>query len=161
MVALVRHPSNLLYVQAWTDFETDILLHKLGYILPPIPPAGFLAMLDNDVMSEPSSPGSMYEMLSSLSVPFAMQREFTSLEALETRHDNFDGNGDGNVATTNSGNNCEARHLPSALAPYCIADPRTSTTTEHVSGTEHQGLHTPGIDNEDDGAGDSDDTCKW
>jgi hypothetical protein len=103
----------------------------------------------------------MYEMSSSLSVSFAMQREFTSLEVLETRCDDFDGDGDRNVAATNTGNNCEARHLPSALAPYCVADPRTSTTTEHVSGTEHQGLRMPGINNEDDSAGDSDDTCKW
>ena len=130
-----------------------------GYIPPPIPPAGLLAMLDDDVMSEPSSPGSTYEMPSSPTVPFAMQREFTSLEALETRRDDYDGDGDGNVAVTNTGNNREARHLPSALAPYCVADPRTSTTTEHVSGTKYQGLRAPGIDNEDGGADDSDDAC--
>ncbi|KAI0280903.1 hypothetical protein BGY98DRAFT_281688 [Russula aff. rugulosa BPL654] len=101
----------------------------------------------------------MYEMPSSPSVPFAMQQEFTSLEALETRRDDYDGNGDGNVAATTTGNNREVCHLPSALAPYCVADPRMSTTTEHVSGTEHQGLRAPGINNKDDGGGDSDDAC--
>jgi hypothetical protein len=131
-----------------------------GYIPPPIPPPGLLAILDDDVMSEPSSPGSTYEMPSSPSVPFSMQREFTSLEALETRGDDYDGDGDENVAVTTTGSNREARHLPSALAPYCVADPRTSTMTEHVSGTEYQGLHAPGIDNKDNGDGDRDgDAC--
>lgn len=132
-----------------------------GYIPPPIPPPGLLAMLDDDVMSEPSSPGSTYEMPSSPSVPLAMQREYTSLEALETRSDDYDGDGDGNVAVTTTGSNREARHLPSALAPYCVADPRTSTMTEHVSGTEYQWLCAPGIDDKDDGGGDrdGDDAC--
>jgi hypothetical protein len=127
-----------------------------GYIPPPIPPPGLLAMLDDDVMSEPSSPGSTYEMPSSPSVPLAVQREFTSLEALETRSDDYDSDGGGNVADTTTGSNREARHLTSALAPYCVADPRTSTMTEHVSGTEYQGPRAPGIDNKDDGAGDRD-----
>jgi hypothetical protein len=97
-------------------------------------------------------------MPSSPSIPLAVQREFTSLEALETRSDDYDGDGDGdgNVADTTMGSNREARHLPSALAPYCVADPRTPTMTEHVSGTEYQGLRAPGIDNKDDGAGDRD-----
>jgi hypothetical protein len=131
-----------------------------GYIPPPIPPPGLLAMLDDDAMSEPSSPGSTYEMPSSPSVPFAIQREFTSLEALETRGDDYDGDGDESVAITTTNSNREARHLPSALAPYCVADPRTSTMTEHVSGTEYQRLRAPGIDNKDDGTGDWDgDAC--
>jgi hypothetical protein len=127
-----------------------------GYIPPPIPPPGLLAMLDDDVMSEPSSPGSTYEMPSSPSVPLAMQREFTSLEALETRSDDYDSDDDGNMAVTSTGSNREARHLPSDLAPYCVADPRTSTMTEHVSGTGHQGLCAPGIDNKDGSGGDGD-----
>ena len=131
-----------------------------GYIPPPIPPPGLLAMLDDDVMSEPSSPGSTYEMPSSPSVSFAMQREFTSLEALETRGDDYDGDDDENVAVTTRGSNREARRLPSALAPYCVADPGTSTMTEHVSGTEHKGLRAPRIDNKDDSACNRDrDTC--
>jgi hypothetical protein len=127
-----------------------------GYIPPPIPPPGLLAMLDDDVMSEPSSPGSTYEMPSSPSVPLAMQREFTSLEALETRSDDYDSDGDGNVTVTTTGSNREARHLPSALAPYCVADPRTSTITGYVSGAEYQGFRAPGIDNKDDGGSDRD-----
>jgi hypothetical protein len=65
------------------------------------------------------------------------------------------------VAVTTTGSNREARHLPSALAPYCVADPRTSTMTGHISGTEYQGLRAPGIDNKGDGDedGDGDDTC--
>ena len=137
-----------------------------GYI-PPLPPPGLLAILDDDMMSEPSSPGSTYEMPSSPSVPLAMQREFTSLEALETRRDDYDGDGDGdgNVAITSISSNREARHLPSTLAPYCVADPRTSTMTERVSGTEYQGHRAPGIDNKDEDAGyrdgDGDDVCGW
>jgi hypothetical protein len=132
-----------------------------GYVPPPIPPPGLLAVLDDDVMSEPSSPGSTYEMPSSPSVPLAMQREFTSLEALETRRDDYDGDGDGNMTVTTTGSNREARHLPSALAPYCVADPRVSTMTEHVSGTEYQGLRAAGIDSKGDntGDGDEDDSC--
>jgi len=134
-----------------------------GYIPPPIPSPGLLAVLDDDVMSEPSSPGSTYEMPSSPSVSLAMQREFTSLEALETQRDDYDGDGDGDgggdVATT-TGSNREARHLPSALAPYCVADPRMSTITERVSGSDYQGLPAPGIDNKDDAAGyRGDDVC--
>ncbi|KAI0261698.1 hypothetical protein BGY98DRAFT_1182387 [Russula aff. rugulosa BPL654] len=53
----------------------------------------------------------MYEMPSSPSVPFTMQQEFTSLEALETRRDDYDGNGDGNVAATTTGNNRENTFL--------------------------------------------------
>ena len=103
-------------------------------------------------------------MPSSPSVPLAMQREFTSLEALETRGEDYDGDGDsdGNVTVTTTGSNREARHLPSALAPYCVADPRTSTMTEHVSGTEYQRLRAPGIDSKDDDARDKDgddDSC--
>ncbi len=113
-------------------------------------------MLDDDVVSESSSPGSTYGMPSSPSVPFAMQREFTSLEALETRRDDYNADADENMAITTTGSNREVRHLPSALAPYCVADPRTSTMTGHVSGTEYQGLHAPGIGNKDNGAGDVD-----
>jgi hypothetical protein len=91
-------------------------------------------------------------MPSSPSVPLAMQREFTSLEALETRRDDYDGDGDGDVVVTTTGSNREARHLPSALASYCVADSRTSTMTEHVSGTEYQGFRATGIDNKDDDA---------
>ncbi len=111
-------------------------------------------MLDDDVVSEPSSPGSTYEMPSLPSVPVAMQQEFTSLEALETRREDYDGDGDGNMIITPTSSNREARHLPSTLAPYCVTDPRTSTMTEHVSGTEYQGFRTPGIDDTDDGDGD-------
>jgi hypothetical protein len=124
-----------------------------GYIPPPIPPPGLLAMLDDDVVSEPSSPGSTYEMSSSPSAPPAMQREFTSLEALGTRRDDHIGDGDGNVTVTTTGSNREARHLPSALAPYCVADPRTSIMTEHASGTEYQEPRAPGVCDRDDGAG--------
>jgi hypothetical protein len=74
-----------------------------------------------------------------------MQRELTSLEALETRGDDYDGDDNENVAVTITGSNREAGHLPSALAPYCVADPRKSTMTESVSGTEYQGLRAPGI----------------
>ena len=132
-----------------------------GYIPPPIPPPGLLAMLDNDVMSEPSSPGSTYEVPSSPSVPLAVQREFTSLEALETRSDDYDSDGDGSVEDTTTGSNREARHLPSAPAPYCVANSRTPTMTERVSGTEYEGLRAPGIDNKGDGASgrDGDDAC--
>jgi hypothetical protein len=58
-------------------------------------------MLDDDVakdvVSEPSSPGSTYEMSSLPSVLPAMQQEFTSLEALETQRDDHIGDGDGNM----------------------------------------------------------------
>src|SRR6266852_215722 len=77
----------------------------------------------------------------------------------ENLGDDYNGDGDGNVAVTTTGSNREACHPPSALAPYCVADPRTSTMTGHISGTEYQGLHAPGIDNKDDGDGDGDDTC--
>jgi hypothetical protein len=127
-----------------------------GYIPPPIPPPGLLAMLDDDVVSEPSSPGSTYEMSFSPPVPPAMQREFTSFEALETRRDDYMGDGDGSMAVTTTGSNREARHLPSALAPYCVADPRTSITTEHASGTQYQEPRTPGFYDEGDGDGDWD-----
>jgi hypothetical protein len=123
-----------------------------GYIPPPIPPPGLLAVLDDDVVSEPSSPGSTYEMPSSHPVPPAIQREFTSLEALETLRDDYIGDGDGNMTVTTAGSNREARHLPSALATYCVADPRTSIMTEHTSGTEYQEPHAPGFYSEDDGA---------
>lgn len=119
-----------------------------GYIPPPLPPPGLLAVLD-DGASEPSSPGSTYEMPQMPSVPSAMQREFTSFEALETRLDD-----DGN--TTVTGSNREARHLSSStLAPYCIADPRTPAMTEHDSGTgchEHRtgGTGTDADDDDDD-----------
>ncbi len=58
----------------------------------------------------------------------------------ENLSNDFDGDGNGNVAITTTGSNREARHLPSALAPYCVADPRTSTMTGHISGIEYQGL---------------------
>ena len=125
-----------------------------GYMSPPIPPPGLLAMLDDDVVSEPSSPGSTYEVSSSPPVPPAMQREFTSLEALETRRDDYIGDSDGNMTVTATGSNREARHLPSALAPYCVADPRTFITTEHASGTEYQEPRAPGFYDEDAGTGD-------
>jgi hypothetical protein len=127
-----------------------------GYIPPPIPPPGLLAMLDDDVVSEPSSPGSTYEMPSSPSVPPAMQREFTSLEALETRGDDYIGDSDGNTTATTTGSNREARHLPSALAPYCVADPRMPIMTEHASGAEYWEPRAPGVYDEDDGASASD-----
>jgi hypothetical protein len=111
-------------------------------------------MLDDDVVSEPSSPGSTYEMTSPSPVPPTMQREFTSLEALETRRDDYIGDSDGNMTITATGSNREARHLPSALAPYCVADPRTFITTEHASGTEYQEPRAPGFYDEDAGTGD-------
>jgi hypothetical protein len=102
-------------------------------------------MLDDDVTSEPSFMGSTYEMPSSPSVPLAVQRAFTSLKALETRSDDYGGDGDGNVLDITMGSNHKVCHLPSALAPYRVADPRTSTMAEHVSGTEYQGLCVPGM----------------
>jgi len=78
-----------------------------------------------------------------------MQREFTSLEALETPRD------DDEVNAIITGSNREARHLSSALAPYCIADPRTSAMTEHGTGS-----HEPcalGPDNDDHNNCDNDD----
>jgi len=111
-----------------------------GYIQSPLPPPALLAMLDDDA-SEPSSPGSTYEMSSP--VPPAMQREFTSLEALETRPDD-----EGNATVT--GSNRQARHLSSALAPYCIADPRTSAMTEHSSDTGYDEPRTHGPDDDSD-----------
>ena len=132
-----------------------------GYIPPPIPPPGLLAVLDDELVSEPSSPGSTYEMPSSPLVPPAMQREFTSLEALETRGDDYIGDSDGNMTVTTPGSNREARHLPSALAPYCVADPRTSVMTEHASGTEYQEPRAPGFYVEDDGASAGDGDWDW
>ncbi len=118
-----------------------------GYMPSPLPPPALLAILDNDP-SEPSSPGSAHEM--SPPAPLAMQREFTSLEALETRRED-----EGN--TTITGSNRQARHLSSALAPYCIADPRTSALTEHASGTGFDEPRTHGPDDN----GDGDDVCGW
>jgi hypothetical protein len=60
----------------------------------------------------------------------------------------------GHYSTT--GSNRKVCHLPSALAPYCIADPHTPTVTKHVSDTEYQELRAPGIDNKDDSTGDRD-----
>ena len=120
-----------------------------GYILPPLPPSALLVMLDEDA-SEPSSPGSTYEM--SPPVPPVMQREFTSLEALEMRPDN-----EGNATVT--GSNREARHLSSTLAPYCIADPRTSAMTEHASDTGYDELRTQGPDDSTDN--DGEDAPNW
>jgi hypothetical protein len=106
-------------------------------------------MLDEDA-SEPSSPGSMYEM--SPPVPPVMQREFTSLEALEMQPDNEDN-------ATVTGSNRQARHLSSTLAPYCIADPRTSAMTEHASDTGYDELRTQGPDDSTDN--DGEDAPNW
>jgi len=112
-----------------------------------VPPLGLLAVLDDDA-PEPSSPGSTYEMPSSL--PPAIQREFTSLEALETRGDD-----DGDATVTS--HNREARYLSYALAPYCVADPRTSAMTEHASGTGDDELRARRTnDDTDDGDSDGD-----
>jgi hypothetical protein len=118
-----------------------------GYIPPPLPPPALLAVLNDDA-SEPSSPGSTYEM--SLPSSPAMQREFTSLEALETPRDD-------EVNATITGSNREARHLSYALAPYCIADPRTSAMTEHAFGTGSHEPCTLGPDNDDHSNCDNDD----
>ncbi|KAH9959940.1 hypothetical protein BC827DRAFT_422531 [Russula dissimulans] len=69
-----------------------------GHMPATVPPPGLLAVLDDDA-SEPSSPGSTYEMPPSL--PPAIQREFTSLEALETRGDD---DGDATVTGRNREN---------------------------------------------------------
>jgi len=123
-----------------------------GYIPPSLPPPALLAMLDDDAC-EPSSPGSTYEM--SPPVPPVMQREFTSLEALETLPDD-----EGSATVT--GSNRQARHLSSALASYCIADPRTSAMTEHASGMGYDEPRTDGPDDDSDkDGGDADDTCNW
>jgi hypothetical protein len=90
-----------------------------GYT-PPVPLPALLAVLD-DEPSEPSSPGSTYEV--SPSTPSVMRREFTSLEVLTLRHDD-----EGEAAAT--GSNQEARHLSSTPPSYNIADAGTSATTE-------------------------------
>lgn len=109
-----------------------------GYIAPPIPPPGLLAMLEDDVMSEPSSPGSTYEMPSSPSVPLAMQREFTSLEALETRSDDYDSDGDGNVAFSTTGSNRENMLLVQSIR----GSARQASTTKTAAAATETGTTT-------------------
>jgi len=115
-----------------------------GYTPPPIPPPGLLAMLDDDDMSEPSSPRSTYEMPSSPSVPLAMQREFTSLEALETRRDDYDGDGDGDVVVTTTGSNRENMFPVQSIRGSArqgsitrMTTPVTGTGTTPVAGVQY------------------------
>ena len=129
----------------------SLLVNQPGGYIPPLPPSALLAMLDEDA-PEPSSPGSTYEM--SPPVPPVMQREFTSLEALEMRPDD-----DGDATVT--GSNRQARHLSSTLAPYCIADPRTPAMTEHASDTGYDELPTQWHDDSTDNDGDGEDAPNW
>jgi hypothetical protein len=115
------------------------LLNQPGGYTPPLPLPALLAVLD-DEESEPSSPGSTYEV--SPSTPSAMRREFTSLEAFSTQHDE-----DGKAAAT--GINREARHLSSTPPSYNIADARAAAITEHASGAGHREYHAQRAEDDD------------
>ena len=152
-------PSIPLIVSSLTALASDPQFPPRPIQLP-FTHTGEVWIINNNVMSEPSFLRSMYEMPSSPSVSFAMQRSIQVSKHLRLE-----------VTTSMvmmmrmlplllGTANCEVHHFPSALAPYCVADPGTSTMTEHVSGTEHKGLRAPRIDNKDDSACNRDrDTC--
>lgn len=111
------------------------LVNQPGPRTPPrrAPPELF-AVFDEDA-SEPSSPGSTYEMPPS--TPSSTLREFAS-------GPNED---DENEATTAMGiHHREARHLSLALPPYCIADRRSPAPAERVSRTGSQVRRAHGAD---------------
>jgi len=114
-----------------------------GYIPTTVPPPGLHAVLDDDP-SEPSSPGSTYEMPPSL--PPAIQREFTSLETLETRDDDDD---DGNATVTSRnrenmflarGTTSSVRVGPTTARTMAITTATATTSmamTTHMTGAQY------------------------
>ncbi|KAI0290127.1 hypothetical protein BC826DRAFT_570723 [Russula brevipes] len=104
--------------------------HPGGYIPSPLPPPALLSVLDEDA-PEPSSPGSTYEV--SPSAPSAIQREFTSFEALEVGRDDDDDDDededrDATVTVTGSSNRENVLLLAQGTASPSHVGPPTTTT---------------------------------
>ncbi|KAI0247983.1 hypothetical protein BJV78DRAFT_1240809 [Lactifluus subvellereus] len=76
-----QHPKQ---VSRAAGLPPSPLVNQPGGCRPPVPLPGLLSVLDDDP-SEPSSPGSTYEV--SPSTPSAIQREFTSLETFSAQND--------------------------------------------------------------------------